>query len=183
MNEAKNNFGRKPITPKTKKLHPRVDLTAMVSVSFLLIIFFMLTSFLSRSNMMNLGMPDNTRCRGYGGSSGCIDGSRVLTILIGKNNKTVVYSGEPIYSSLPPKVLGSEKLALRKELIKKSNQILEATGDPKKGLIVIIKPSKDSNYGDLVNVLDEMAIVKVPTYAVVDITPEEEALLSKLSMT
>lgn len=179
MNESRNDFGRKPITPKTKKLHPRVDLTAMVSVSFLLIIFFMLTSFLSRSNAMALGMPDNPGCGGYGGSSGCIDGSRVLTILIGKNNKTIVYSGEPIYSSLPPKVLGSEKYSLRKELIEKTKEVLMHTADPKKGLIVIIKPSKESSYGDLVNVLDEMAIVKVPTYAVVNITPEEETLLSK----
>lgn len=177
MEESKNTFGRKPITPKTKKLHPRVDLTAMVSVSFLLIIFFMLTSFLSRSNMMNLGMPDKPKCGGWGCPGTSCD--RSVTILIGKNDKMVVYSGELEYSPMPPKVLGSEKLALRKELIKKGNQVLESTEDPKRGLIVIIKPSKDSNYGDLVNVLDEMAIVKVPTYAVVDITPEEEALLAK----
>lgn len=179
MNEAKNNFGRKPITPKTKKLHPRVDLTAMVSVSFLLIIFFMLTSFLSRSNAMALGMPDKPReddgiiiCHWT-----CDD--RTMTILIGKNGKMVSYLG---YLDAPfeePKVLGSEKYSLRKELIKMSNLVLEATGNPKKGLIVIIKPSKESSYGDLVNVLDEMAIVKVPTYTVVDITPEEETLLSK----
>lgn len=176
MEESKNNFGRKPITPKTKKLHPRVDLTAMVSVSFLLIIFFMLTSFLSRSNMMNFGMPDKPKCGGWG----CPDTAenRSMTILIGKNGKIASYFGEWYSPIEEPKVLGSEKLALRKELIKKSNQVLESTGDPKRGLIVIIKPSKDSNYGDLVNVLDEMAIVKVPTYAVVDITPEEEALLA-----
>lgn len=178
MEESRNDFGRKPITPKTKKLHPRVDLTAMVSVSFLLIVFFTLTSFLSRSNAMALGMPDkgHISCGGY---SGCIDGSRVFTILIGKNDKMVVYSGELEYSPMPPKVLGHEKYSLRKELIDKTKEVLMSTGDTKKGLIVIIKPGKDSNYGDLVNVLDEMAIVKVPTYAVVDITPEEEALLAK----
>ncbi len=178
MSEARNNFGRKPITPKTKKLHPRVDLTAMVSVSFLLIVFFMLTSFLSRSNMMNLGMPEkgHISCGGYG--VGCIDGGRVFTILIGNNDKKVVYSGDLEYSPMPPKILGSEKYSLRKELINKTKEVLMSTGDPKKGLIVIIKPSKDSNYGDLVNVLDEMAIVKVPTYAVVDITPEEEKLIT-----
>lgn len=178
MEESKNTFGRKPITPKTKKLHPRVDLTAMVSVSFLLIVFFMLTSFLSRSNAMELGMPNKGRivCGGYGG--GCTDGSRLFTILIGEKNKMVVYSEELGYLPISPKVLGHEKYSLRKELINKSNQVLESTGDPKKGLIVIIKPSKDSNYGDLVNVLDEMAIAKVPTYAVIDITPEEEALLA-----
>jgi len=179
MNEAKNNFGRKTITPKTKKLHPRVDLTAMVSVSFLLIIFFMLTSFLSRSNAMALGMPESRGCGGYYDGCNFTIEMRSMTILIGKNGKMVSYLG---YLDAPfeePKVLGSEKYSLRKELIKMSNLVLEATGNPKKGLIVIIKPSKESSYGDLVDILDEMAIVKVPTYAVVDITPEEEALLSK----
>lgn len=177
MNEARNTFGKTPITQKSKKLHPRVDLTAMVSVSFLLIVFFMLSSFLSRSNAMNLGMPER---RGSCGGWGCPDtaDNRSMTILIGENGKTVSYFGEWHSPIENPKVLVSGELALRKELIKKFNQVIEETGDPKKGLIVIIKPSKDSNYGDLVNVLDEMAKVKVPTYAVVDITPEEENLLN-----
>ena len=127
---------------------------------------------------MALGMPDKGRIVCGPINSGCISGDRIFTILIGKNDKIVVYSGELEYSAMPPKVLGPEKYSLRKELIDKTKEILMSTGDPKKGLIVIIKPSKDSNYGDLVNVLDEMAIVKVPTYAVVDITPEEEALLA-----
>ena len=53
------------------------------------------------------------------------------------------------------------------------------TGDPKKGLIVIIKPSKKSTYKNLVDILDEMAICKVPTYAIVDISKEEDAVLAK----
>ncbi|MES2811172.1 MAG: biopolymer transporter ExbD [Bacteroidota bacterium] len=178
MSEARNDFGRKSITRKTKKLYPRVDLTAMVSVSFLLIVFFMLTSFLSRSNAMQLGMPEReTRC---GGFISCGDTSydRTITILIGKGNHIVSYMG---YFDLPlegPNSLTFDKNSLRKELMQKSKDVLQNTGDPKKGLIVIIKPSAASNYGDLVNVLDEMAIIRVPTYAVVDITPEEEKLLS-----
>jgi biopolymer transport protein ExbD len=178
MSEARNTFGKTPITQKSKKLHPRVDLTAMVSVSFLLIVFFMLSSFLSRSNAMELGMPD--KCTKDDGIIICYCPSddRSMTILIGKNGKIVSYFGEWHSPIENPKVLVSGELALRKELIKKFNQVIEETGNPKKGLIVIIKPSKNSNYGDLVNVLDEMAIVKVPTYAVVDITAEEENLLN-----
>ncbi len=178
MSETRHDFGRKSITPKTKKLHPRVDLTAMVSVSFLLIIFFMLSSFLSRSNAMDLGMPDKRTC---GGDDVCCFGpvdNRSMTILIGKDNHIVSYMG---YFDSPieePKSLTSEKNALRKELMTKSSEVIKNTGDPKKGLIVMIKPSKESNYGDLVNVLDEMAITKIQTYAVVDITPEEEKLLN-----
>ncbi|MGH2665552.1 ExbD/TolR family protein [Flavobacterium sp.] len=179
MSERSNDFGRKSITPKCKKLHPRVDLTPMVNVSFLLIIFFILTSFLSRPNIMDLGMPGGSNCGGdiiCGFGSG---GSRVVTILIGKDNRIVTYSGNLFNPLEEPKLLTSVKNALRKELLKKSNLVVSQTGDPKKGLIVIIKPSKESNYGNLVDVLDEMAIVKVPTYAVVDITTEEELLVNK----
>ena len=45
-------------------------------------------------------------------------------------------------------------------------------------MIVIIKPSKKCTYRNLVDILDEMAIVDVPTYAIVnEFTPEEAKLL------
>jgi biopolymer transport protein ExbD len=175
MSEARNNFGRKSITPKTKKLHPRVDLAAMVSVSFLLIIFFMLTSYLSKPSIMDLSMPEKSGCGII--FCGIEPHDRTLTILLGENNKIVTYHGN-FYSPLEePKKLSFDKNSIRKELIAKSQQIFQQTGDPKRGLIVQIKPSKESNYGNLVDILDEMAITNVRTYAVVDITPEEEDLL------
>jgi biopolymer transport protein ExbD len=176
MSETRNNFGRKSITPKTKKLHPRVDLTAMVSVSFLLIIFFMLTSYLSKPSIMDLGMPEK-RVRGCCDCLCFLGEPRTITLLLGDNNKIVSYFESYHTRYNDSKVLSYDKNSLRKELITKNQQIVQQTGDHKKGLIVLIKPSKQSNYGNLVNILDEMAITKVRTYAVVDITPEEENLL------
>jgi hypothetical protein len=89
MSESRNDFGRKPITRKVKKLNPRVDLTPMVSVSFLLIIFFMLTSYLSKPNVMDLGMPSD---RGCGGEICCFLGKpRTITLLLVDDNKIVSY--------------------------------------------------------------------------------------------
>lgn len=52
-------------------------------------------------------------------------------------------------------------------------------GKPKNGPIVIIKPSKKSNYGNLVDILDEMTIAKIDTYAIInDFTSEELKLLA-----
>ncbi|WP_221406262.1 hypothetical protein [Daejeonella lutea] len=42
-----------------------------------------------------------------------------------------------------------------------------------KGLILLIKPSDKSEYGDLVNILDEVSLTKVSTYAIVDIDKAE----------
>lgn len=177
MSESRNDFGRKPITRKVKKLNPRVDLTAMVSVSFLLIIFFMLTSYLSKPNIMYLGMPSDIGCGGMVCGFGSGE-SRSLTLLLGKNNEIVSYHGNFSLPIEDPKKLSFDKNSIRKELLFKNKQIFQQTGDPKGGLTVIIKPSKDSNYGNLVSILDEMAITKINTYAVVDITLEEENFLA-----
>ncbi|MFC7772694.1 ExbD/TolR family protein [Flavobacterium sp. GCM10027622] len=178
MSEARNEFGRKSLTPKTKKLHPRVDLTAMVSVSFLLIVFFMLTSFLARNNAMELGMPDkedeidhSTHC--YWG----LTDNRTMTLLLGNDNKIVSYFGDFNAPLEGPNKFSYNNNDLTKELLFKNEMLQKLNGD-KSGLIVIIKSSKQSTYGNLVNVLDKLAIARTPTYAVVDITPEEEALLA-----
>ncbi|HEY1202659.1 MAG TPA: hypothetical protein VGE79_16835, partial [Niastella sp.] len=41
-------------------------------------------------------------------------------------------------------------------------------------LMVMIKPTPESNYQNVVNVLDEMLINDVKHYAVLDVTPEEK---------
>ena len=56
---------------------------------------------------------------------------------------------------------------------------MTAMGKPKSGVIVIIKPNKKCNYKNLVDILDEMKIAKIDTYAIVDeYTPEETKLLA-----
>ena len=52
-------------------------------------------------------------------------------------------------------------------------------GRPERGITVIIKPSKKSNFKNLVDILDEMAIAKIETYAIVnEFSPEETKLLA-----
>lgn len=47
------------------------------------------------------------------------------------------------------------------------------------GISVIIKPSKKSKYGNLVDILDEMKITGINSYAIVnEFTPEETKLLA-----
>jgi biopolymer transport protein ExbD len=165
---------------RSKKLSTRVDLTAMVSVSFLLIIFFMVTKELSKPNGMSLGLPDNNdiTC----GPIGCYNGDRFLTILLGDNDKIVVYSGLLAYPLESPIEVKFGKDGIRKELFNKNKAVLEQSakyGKPKNGLIVIIKPSKKSNYKNLVDILDEMAIAEIQTYVIVnDYTPDETKLLA-----
>ena len=162
---------------RSKKQNSKVDLTAMVDLAFLLITFFMLTTTLSKPQSMSLGLPDKDE---KVENEAKVDENRTMTLLLGENGKLVRYVGmlaTPVAGGAP-KDFSYGKEGIRKELISRKKLVLEYTGNKEKGMIVIIKPSKKSNYKNLVDILDEMAIVGVPTYAIVnDFTPEETKLL------
>ena len=167
---------------RSKKQNSRVDLTAMVDLAFLLITFFMLTTTLNKPQSMSLGLPDKDDNPELNKEQK-VDENRTMTILMGENNKLVRYMGfvtKPL-AGTEPKDFTYGKDGIRQELLKRKEQVLAystAKGKPDQGMIVIIKPSKKSNYRNLVDILDEMAISDIPSYAIVnDFTPEEAALL------
>lgn len=164
---------------RSKKQNSKVDLTAMVDLAFLLITFFMLTTTLSKPQSMKLGLPAKEKPNEKKDDIK-VDENRTMTILLGKDNKLVRYVGlleKPVAGGIP-KDFTYGKEGIRKELIDRKAKVFQYTQDTKKGMIVIIKPSKKSNYRNLVDILDEMAIVDVPTYAIVnEFTPQETKLL------
>ncbi|KAB1153737.1 ExbD/TolR family protein [Flavobacterium luteum] len=166
---------------RSKKQNSKVDLTAMVDLAFLLITFFMLTTTLSKPQSMSLGLPDKDPKDKTPPVK--VDENRTMTIMLGDNNKIIRYVGllaTPVAGGAP-KDFAYGKGGIREELLKRKKLVLEysaAKGKPKDGIIVIIKPTKKSNYRNLVDILDEMVIAGVETYAIVpEFTPEEAALL------
>ena len=137
----------------------------------------MLTTTLSKPQSMSLGLPDKEDDKNKDKPIK-VDENRTMTILLGDNNKMTYYMGLLATPIAGPKDISYGKDGIRKELLKRKKAVIEYTGKKDKGMIVIIKPSKKSNYRNLVDILDEMAIVDVPTYAIVnDFTPEEQKLL------
>ncbi|WP_281227821.1 ExbD/TolR family protein [Flavobacterium aquiphilum] len=167
---------------RSKKASGRVDLTAMVDLAFLLITFFMLTTTLSKPQSMDLTLPSKDEDNATD-TNVKVDEHRTMTILLGDKGKLVRYVGmlaTPVDGGAP-KDFTYGKEGIRKELISRKESIKQyciSINKPKQGIIVIIKPSKKSTYRNLVDVLDEMAIVGVDTYAIVnDFSPEEQKLL------
>jgi len=99
---------------RSKKLISRVDLTAMVSVSFLLIIFFMLVGELSKPKVMEYNLPhyDDDEWR----FTGCVlhDEKRTLTLLLDDDNQIITYSGLLFFPIERPKKYNMEKAELEK---------------------------------------------------------------------
>ena len=168
---------------RSKKSNAKVDLTAMVDLAFLLITFFMLTTSLSKPQSMDLGLPDKED-KDEPQTDIKVDQRRTVTIIMGKDNKIKWFHGlleSPEPGGAPTDAVYG-KNGIRKEILKRVTSIPQVTGDKKKGMIVIIKPTKKATYRNLVDILDEMAIRDVPTYAIVnDITPEEQKLVDAMN--
>ncbi len=169
---------------RSKKSNAGVDLTAMVDLAFLLITFFILTTTLSKPQSMPLALPDPNPPKKEDAPPIETPAWRTMTIVLGKDNKLVYWGGflKSPESDLPITVATYGKNGIRKALLKKVEVVNARTvgegKDPKKeGLTVIIKASKNSNYKNLIDILDEMAISKPRTYAIVEITPEDIKVL------
>jgi biopolymer transport protein ExbD len=172
--------GKKGGKVRSKKSNPGVDLTAMVDLAFLLITFFMLTTSLSKKQAIDLPMPAKDKQNPNDFQK--IDESKLMTILIGKDNKLMWYRGKfetPVES---PTETTFGKNGIRVALLKQvaiGKEISKRNGDPDQGLIVNIKASDKASYRNLVDILDEMAITKPQLSAIGDITPAEIDLLKQ----
>lgn len=179
------NGQKPPGKIRSKKMSTRVDLTPMVDLGFLLITFFMLATTLSKPRVMALVMPDHPT-----DDPPELADSKVLTLLLGANNKVYCYEGieNPKLDSTDYSATG-----LRRVILNKMDRVQQRWGlenypdaktrEPKKGslLNVIIKPAPGSRYGNLVDALDEMAVCRVRYYTLLDISAQEENFIKNPS--
>ncbi|MFC5284224.1 ExbD/TolR family protein [Pedobacter alpinus] len=163
---AELNTSEKSGSGTSKRMNLHVDLTAMVDLAFLLITFFMLTTSLSKTTMMNVAMP-------VADVDGGVKKSQTLTLCLGAANQIFWYTGT---NEKPDEFAKTDfsRNGIRDVLINRSKEVLAKTG---KKLMVLIKPSDRSQYKDLVDVLDELNITQIPSYAIVDISKEDVSKL------
>ena len=153
-----------------KKIPPRIDLTAMVDLAFLLITFFILSTTLVKPKAMDIAMPVNVpQKEGW-------PESRTMTICLGKNNQVMWYMGLADKPLMEPQIVNYSKNGLRTVIVKMENRIFKATGKP---MAVILKPSAHSVYGNVVNAIDELNITSVASYAVTEISPKDIDMLKQ----
>lgn len=182
MAELNTGGGDKGGKVRSKKSNPGVDLTAMVDLAFLLITFFILTTTLSKPQSMDLALPDKD-IKGPDSDPPPIPAWRTMTVVLGNNDKLVYYYGQtskPLEGT--PKVESYGGKGIRKVILDKQQtvkaRVAQLGGNIEKdGLNILIKATKSSNYKNLVDILDEMAITKTKVYAIVDTTPEDLKML------
>jgi biopolymer transport protein ExbD len=174
----------------------RVDLTPMVDMNMLLITFFMFCTTLSIPQVMDIAMPTD---RG----NNPVPGSKSVTVLLGGNDKVYYYEGladyEDYTSLKETNMPGMREMLLSRNNINMSKikelrqkrykkeitdaQLREMSSEVKKskeGLIVIIKPTQESSYKNLIDALDEMQICGVGKYAITDMEDGDKFLMENL---
>jgi len=165
---------------RSKKLSTKVDLTPMVDLGFLLITFFIFTTTMSDPKVTNLNMPKDSK------DSTSVGLSNALTVIPLADNKVFYYHGE-MNTALKTNAWGitnySEQDGLGKIVRTKQAALDRIKPGNRKELMLMIKPSPESNYENVVNALDEAMINDVKRYAIVDITPEEKEVAAAKSLT
>lgn len=160
---------------RSKKNNPRVDMTPMVDLNFLLLMFFMFTSTFSKPNVMDLGLPAKPDPNAPKPPPTEIDLSNSITLLLGKDNR--IFWHQLDQAGLNDQTLNEtsfDREGLR-EIIK---QAKARAKDPSK-FTVIIKPTDDAVYKNFVDILDQMTITNSQQYGVTEIKPWEKVIYEK----
>lgn len=192
-----------PGVKKAKRLSTRVDMTPMCDLGFLLITFFVFTATMTTPTTLDLNMPkdindpkDQTEAKESG----------VLSIMLGKGDQVYYYAGklevaegknnfqQATFKGIRGVIIDKKKEVKAKHVhdatCPKTQEKAKEKGDPDwadacrdRDFIVIIKPSEDATYKNTVDILDEMTINQVKTYAMVKILKEEVELIKATEAT
>jgi biopolymer transport protein ExbD len=194
---------------KAKKHAPHIDMTPMVDLMCLLITFFMLTTAFSKPKVMDIILPEpqeeNAPAPRISASRtvNIVLGPDNKLFMYPGTVKPEDYNNLPPltesdYSatgirqillernaSLAKKIADFNEKVLTGKLVLSPDSVRASIAQLKKvddtGPIVLIKAYKKANYGNMVDILDEMNICGIATYMLVDITWYEEKMVETAS--
>lgn len=151
--QQKGKGGRR----KKRRMHIRIDMTPMVDIVMLLLIFYMVTTVFSMPQAMEINLPPENETEEVE-----VKESNLLTIRVDEENRFFWNIGNPaknmpqmIPSSRPPgDTLGYrvDSDSLRSILIE------ENTNNPRLSTLVLINPK--AKYNSMVDILDEIDLLE-----------------------
>ena len=159
---------------RSKKLSTRVDLTPMVDLGFLLITFFIFTTTMNEPNACKLVVPDD---RDLTQPVNKVAENKTISLILEGNDRICYYQGLnkdhwqlTNYSATGLRSVIQQKLAEVKLRFGKSSET-----------VVLIKPTSEASYKNIVNILDEMLINDVKKYVLMEPSPQEAILGSSIA--
>lgn len=154
---------------------PRIDMTPMVDLGFLLIAFFVMTATLSEPGVVPLNMPKDSDS-----SPLELGESYALTLLLDGEHQ-YAYAGS--FSSAVQEG-GIDRVTIKelRDLIIRKQLVLDDTGlykEGRSGLMLLIKASERANYESLIRALDETGITNLKRFALIGLSGEEQEWLQR----
>jgi biopolymer transport protein ExbD len=202
IQEEKGKGGKR----KAKKHPPHIDMTPMVDLMCLLITFFMLTTAFSKSKIMEIVLPEKLKdptqtapAIAASRTQNIILGPEDKIYIYPGNVKPEDFNNLPPLRETDLSATGIRQILLgwNKTLFKKiddfksqvisgkiiidqdslQSSIRKLKSDDVTGPIVLIKAYKAANYGNFVDILDEMNICGIAHYMFVPIAWYEEKMV------
>ena len=163
-----------------KKQLIRIDMTPMVDLGFLLITFFVFTTTISTPMVTDLYMPKNSP------DSTNLSEDLALTLLLDDDDKVYYYEGSFDKAANTNRVFETNysPYSGMGKIIRQKQKDIDASGkfaDGRKGLMMLIKPTSQSVYKNVVDALDEAVINDVKKYAIIEPNATEINYLRKRS--
>ena len=181
---------------KQKKINVRVDFTPMVDMLMLLITFFMLCTTLSKPSSMQISMPADEQNQNEKDQKEAKQ-SATVTLYLAADNKIYHGEGIPKYSDpnwIKETTWGDTGLrdVLRNHITEErvkpvvemelavKELLAEQKANPKKitPLTIIIKPTDNATYRNVIDALDEMQILNIGIYVIDKINDQDRELLA-----
>lgn len=152
---VKKKGGKRP----KKRVGIRIDMTPMVDVAFLLLIFFMVTTVFRAPQTMEINLPPPEQ-------KVEVAESNLLVIYVAEDNST--YWG--VGFDKPEKV---DLKALPPLVVEKNK------ANPK--LITLVKLDRKARYHMMIDILDELNIASITRFSIAPLNDQDKAALARAS--
>jgi biopolymer transport protein ExbD len=166
---------------RSNKNSTKVDLTAMVDLGFLLITFFILATTMAKPKSMLVNKPeefiDPTHRPSY-------PKSKTMTLLLGSNDKVYYYTSPDKIDDVNDLIVDSVDFSpkgLRRAIEHRQKEVVAKYGEDKKGdLFVMIKPLPNSTLKNTIDTFDELNIMGVSRFALINPAEAVDSIVTKL---
>jgi len=144
------------IRPK-RRAGSRVDLTPLVDVAFLLLIFFMVTTVFRRPLAMEVNMPEP-------GATVEVPASNVMTVLVDRDEDMFYRQGDG---------------ALRPVRWEELDDLFVAGQEANPDLIILVKIHREARYESMVEMMDTLEEAHMNRFSLVPMRAEDARLMEE----
>ena len=135
-----------------RRVGVRIDMTPMVDVAFLLLIFFMVTTVFRTPQALEINLPPDKDVKIE------VAESKVLTVRVLPDNRAYWKRGTDPWARSEVSGLGAVLLPF------KGN----------KDLVVLIKIDREAKFNNMVDIIDELDLAKLTRFSLSTLTPDEK---------